>query len=144
AKTPSTPHDPSLGFGNGLAAALEAARLDGAEIGRVLHGTTVATNLILERKGPSAALLVTAGFRHVLEIGRHDVPRRANLFTWQKPPRPVPPVSTPTPTPPPPPLGPPLTPAPPHSPGGGTASPPAGGRRAAGPSRPRPRRGRPG
>ena len=87
AKTPSTPHDPSEGFGNGLAAVLELAGLDGRKIGRVLHGTTVATNLILERKGPPAALLVTTGFKYVLEIGRHDIPRRANLFTWQKPPR---------------------------------------------------------
>jgi N-methylhydantoinase A len=91
AKTPSTPHDPSEGFGKGLGAALRQAGLNGQAVGRVLHGTTVATNLILERKGPPAALLVTAGFRYVLEIGRHDIPRRANLFTWQKPPRPVPP-----------------------------------------------------
>ncbi len=91
AKTPSTPHDPSEGFGNGLGAVLQQAGLAGDAVGRVLHGTTVATNLILERKGPAAALLVTTGFRYVLEIGRHDIPRRQNLFTWQKPPRPVPP-----------------------------------------------------
>ncbi|HYF09363.1 MAG TPA: hydantoinase/oxoprolinase family protein [Acetobacteraceae bacterium] len=91
AKTPSTPQDPSEGFGNGLGAALAAAGMSGDAVGRVLHGTTVATNLILERKGPPAALIVTRGFRYVLEIGRHDIPRRANLFTWQKPARPVPP-----------------------------------------------------
>jgi N-methylhydantoinase A len=90
-KTPSTPHDPSEGFGNGLGTVLSQAGLTGDAVGRVLHGTTVATNLILERKGPKAALLVSSGFRYVLEIGRHDIPRRANLFTWQKPPRPVPP-----------------------------------------------------
>lgn len=90
-KTPSTPHDPSEGFGNGLGTVLGQAGLDGNAVGRVLHGTTVATNLILERKGPKAALLVSSGFRYVLEIGRHDIPRRSNLFTWQKPPRPVPP-----------------------------------------------------
>ncbi|MBS0525133.1 MAG: hydantoinase/oxoprolinase family protein [Proteobacteria bacterium] len=90
-KTPSTPHDPSEGFGNGLGTLLTQAGLKGDAVGRVLHGTTVATNLILERKGPKAALLVSSGFRYVLEIGRHDIPRRANLFTWQKPPRPVPP-----------------------------------------------------
>lgn len=91
AKTPSTPQDPSEGFGNGLGAALAEAGVAGAGVGRVLHGTTVATNLILERKGPPAALIVSRGFRYVLEIGRHDIPRRSNLFTWQKPPRPVPP-----------------------------------------------------
>ncbi|MBV9566560.1 MAG: hydantoinase/oxoprolinase family protein, partial [Hyphomicrobiales bacterium] len=60
------------------------------EVGRVLHGTTVATNMILERKGARAALLTTAGFRHVLEIGRQDIPRRVNLYAWVKPKRPVP------------------------------------------------------
>jgi N-methylhydantoinase A len=57
------------------------------EIGRVLHGTTVATNLILEGKTARTALVTTAGFRHVLEIGRQDIPRHANLFAWVKPKR---------------------------------------------------------
>ena len=57
----------------------------------MLHGTTVATNLILEGKGRRAALLTTTGFKYVLEIGRQDVPRRASLFAWVKPKRPVPP-----------------------------------------------------
>src|SRR4051812_26620485 len=62
-KTASTPADPSLGFGQGVADGLAAGGIDGAKVGRVLHGTTVATNLILERKGPAAAILVTCGFR---------------------------------------------------------------------------------
>ncbi len=56
----------------------------------MFHGTTVATNLILEGKGAEVALLTTEGFRHVLEIGRQDIPRRVNLFSWVKPKRPVP------------------------------------------------------
>jgi N-methylhydantoinase A len=91
AKTPSTPDDPSRGFANGIAEALTAAVLAGGDIARVLHGTTVATNLILEGKGARAALITTEGFKYVLEIGRQDVPRRANLFGWVKPKRPVPP-----------------------------------------------------
>jgi N-methylhydantoinase A len=91
AKTASTPEDPSAGFGKGIADGLALAGADGAAVGRVLHGTTVATNLILERKGPRAAVLVTSGFRYILEIGRHDIPRKSNLFTWVKPQRPVPP-----------------------------------------------------
>jgi len=91
AKTPSTPDDPSRGFGNGIAEALTAAGLTGADIARVLHGTTVATNLILEGKGAPTALITTEGFKFVLEIGRQDVPRRASLFAWVKPRRPVPP-----------------------------------------------------
>jgi N-methylhydantoinase A len=89
AKTPSTPSDPSQAFSSGIAAALGLAGLSGSDIARVLHGTTVATNLILEGKGATPALLTTAGFKYVLEIGRQDVPRRANLFAWVKPDRPV-------------------------------------------------------
>lgn len=90
-KTPSTPHDPSIAFLTGLHLALDAAGAQPADITRVLHGTTVATNLILEGKGASAALVTTAGFRHVLEIGRQDIPRASNLYAWIKPDRPVPP-----------------------------------------------------
>jgi N-methylhydantoinase A len=91
AKTPSTPHDPSLAFITGVHLALSEAGRAPAEITSALHGTTVATNLILEGKGARTALLTTQGFRHVLEIGRQDFPRRANLWSWQKPVRPVPP-----------------------------------------------------
>jgi len=91
AKTPSTPADPSEAFVTGVGLALTAAGRTPAEIGRVLHGTTVATNLILEGRTASAALITTAGFRHVLEIGRADLPRRDNLWAWVKPRRPVPP-----------------------------------------------------
>ncbi|WP_428487114.1 hydantoinase/oxoprolinase family protein [Rhodopila sp.] len=91
AKTPSTPHDPSEAFLTGLHLALSAADARPSAIGRVLHGTTVATNLILEGKGAHTVLITTRGFRHVLEIGRQDIPRAANLYVWIKPPRPVPP-----------------------------------------------------
>jgi N-methylhydantoinase A len=91
AKTPSTPADPSEAFIAGVMLALSDAGVAPHEIGRVLHGTTVATNLILEGKTARTALVTTAGFRHVLEIGRQDIPRHANLFTWVKPKRPVPP-----------------------------------------------------
>ena len=89
AKTPSTPSDPSDAFMTGVTLALQAAGAGPAQIGRVLHGTTVATNLILEDKGAPAALVTTAGFRHVLEIGRQDIPRASNLYAWVKPARPV-------------------------------------------------------
>src|SRR5262245_24131971 len=84
AKTASTPDDPSRGFGTGIADVLRAAELTGGEVARVLHGTTVATNLILEGKGAPAALITTAGFKYVLEIGRQEVPRNASLFAWVK------------------------------------------------------------
>jgi N-methylhydantoinase A len=90
AKTPSVPSDPSKAFLAGVMLALEKAGRQATGLDRVLHGTTVATNMILENKGAKAALITTAGFRHVLAIGRQDIPRRANLYTWIKPARPVP------------------------------------------------------
>ncbi|RJG41255.1 hydantoinase/oxoprolinase family protein [Mesorhizobium sp. DCY119] len=90
AKTPSVPSDPSEAFLAGIKLALADAGAPASALGQVLHGTTVATNMILEGKGARAALVTTRGFRHVLEIGRQDIPRKANLYTWVKPARPVP------------------------------------------------------
>jgi N-methylhydantoinase A len=90
AKTPSVPSDPSEAFLNGIRLALADAGREATSLGQVLHGTTVATNMILEDKGARTALVTTRGFRHVLEIGRQDIPRKANLYTWVKPQRPVP------------------------------------------------------
>jgi N-methylhydantoinase A len=90
AKTPSVPADPSQAFLAGVRLALDDAGRAAPTLGRVLHGTTVATNMILEDKGARTALVTTAGFRHVLAIGRQDIPRRANYLAWVKPPRPVP------------------------------------------------------
>ncbi len=70
-KTPTTPEDPSIGLMTGIR---EAAARDGfavADIGYLLHGTTIATNAVLERKLARGALVTTAGFEDVLEIGRH-------------------------------------------------------------------------
>ena len=90
AKTPSMPSDPSIAFLTGVQLALAQAGCTPGQVSRVLHGTTVATNMILEDKGARTALVTTAGFRHVLEIGRQDIPRAANLYAWIKPKRPVP------------------------------------------------------
>ena len=87
AKTSSTPDDPSRAFGTGIAEVLALSGRSGRDIGRVLHGTTVATNLILEGKGARTALITTLGFKYVLEIGRQEVPRSASLFAWVKPKR---------------------------------------------------------
>ncbi|MCQ1853498.1 hydantoinase/oxoprolinase family protein [Neorhizobium galegae] len=90
AKTPSVPSDPSEAFLTGIRLALTDAGREASSLGQVLHGTTVATNMILEDKGARTALVTTKGFRHVLNIGRQDIPRKANLYTWVKPARPVP------------------------------------------------------
>lgn len=89
AKTPTTPHDPAAGFIAGIDKALRLAGVEAPSLRHVLHGTTTATNAILESKGAATGLLTTAGFRDVLEIGRHDIPRRANMFAWVKPARPI-------------------------------------------------------
>ena len=70
-KAPSTPKDPSIGLIRGItgAAARHGFALD--QVGMILHGSTIATNAVLERKLPKGALLTTAGFEDVLEIGRH-------------------------------------------------------------------------
>ncbi len=68
----STPHDPSEAVLEGL------SRLPGypsnMKQGRIVHGSTVATNAVLERKGAITALVTTAGFRDILNIGRQDRP----------------------------------------------------------------------
>lgn len=73
-KVPSTPHDPSEAIGNGLAHLVQAFALDPAAVRHLGHGTTVATNLVIERKGARTGLITTRGFRDVLEIGRQTRP----------------------------------------------------------------------
>ncbi len=70
-KTPTTPEDPSIGLVDGLTQAAERFGFALADIGLLLHGTTIATNAVLERKLARGVLITTAGFRDVLEIGRH-------------------------------------------------------------------------
>ena len=70
-KTATTPDDPSLGLIAGIRGAADRFGFALADIGLILHGTTIATNAILERKLPQGALITTAGFSDVLEIGRH-------------------------------------------------------------------------
>ena len=76
AKVPSTPADQSDGFMAGLAALGEAA--GGFET--VVHGTTVGTNAVLERKGVRCALITTQGFRDTLELGRRTRPNPWGMF----------------------------------------------------------------
>ncbi|WP_374643152.1 hydantoinase/oxoprolinase family protein [Tabrizicola sp.] len=73
-KRASTPDDPSRAVLNGLREMAELHRIDPAAIGRFAHGTTVATNALLQRKGAKVALVTTRGFRDLLEIGRQARP----------------------------------------------------------------------
>ena len=62
-----------------------------SQVRRVFHGTTIATNAILEGEGTPVGVLVSEGFEYVLEIGRHSMARLANPHVWVRPERPVPP-----------------------------------------------------
>jgi N-methylhydantoinase A len=81
----STPHDYSEAIENGIAMLIAETRIDPGEIHEVVHGTTVATNAIIERTGVRVALLTTAGFRDILEIARFRSPRLYDV-TFRKPP----------------------------------------------------------
>ena len=73
-KVPSTPHDPSEAIANGIAELLSMHGVAPCDVAHVGHGTTVATNLVIERRGALTGLLTTKGFRDVLEIGRQTRP----------------------------------------------------------------------
>src|SRR5215204_997510 len=79
-KVPSTPADPSRGVIDGLARILDGMRLAPADVARFIHGTTVATNAVVERKGAVTGLLTTEGFEDVLTIGRQKRSELYNLF----------------------------------------------------------------
>jgi N-methylhydantoinase A len=86
AKTASTPADQSVGVLNGIKQVCDAAEISLAEVAQVLHGTTVATNAILEGKGATVGLVTTKGFRQVLQIARSFVPGGlAGWIIWPKP-----------------------------------------------------------
>src|SRR6478672_7035152 len=69
AKVLTTPAAPEQGVLAGMRAILEAARIAPGDIGIVIHGTTLATNAVIERKGARTALITTEGFRDVLAMG---------------------------------------------------------------------------
>ena len=69
-KTLTTPGDPSLAVENALRPVLENGAVKTGERGTLIHGTTLVTNALIERKGAPTALLTTVGFRDAVEIGR--------------------------------------------------------------------------
>jgi N-methylhydantoinase A len=80
-KVPSTPDDPS----RGLIDALDAASIKPSELDVILHGTTIATNAVIERRGARCALITTTGFRDILELGRRDRQKMYGLTGVQHP-----------------------------------------------------------
>ena len=78
-KRPSTPDDPSRSILEGLQELLDKAGIAGVSIGRIAHGTTVATNALLQRRGAQVGVVTTKGFRDLLEIGRQVRPKIYDL-----------------------------------------------------------------
>lgn len=73
-KQPSTPNDPSRAVAEGLTTLLAKAAIEPHQVGLIMHGTTIGLNAIIQRRVARVALVVTSGFRDVLEIGRSRMP----------------------------------------------------------------------
>ena len=80
AKTPSTPEDQSIGVAEGVRLICEKAGISPGDVELILHGTTVATNAVLEGKGSRVGLLVTEGFEYTLHLAKAWTP--GPLFGW--------------------------------------------------------------
>ncbi len=90
-KTPSTPQDPAEGFMTGVHKVLGQLGLGGDAVTAVSHGTTVATNKLLEGKVENLGFITTEGYEFMLEIARQSVPDGyGNSYFWVKPDRIVP------------------------------------------------------
>lgn len=90
-KTPSTPSDPSRGVLEGLRRICRDNTISAEELTHILHGTTVATNAVLEGKGARVGLLTTEGFREILHLARSQTP--GPLAGWIIMVKPEPPAS---------------------------------------------------
>ena len=90
-KTPSTPADPSQGVLHGVRRILEESGVDAGALAYVMHGTTVATNAVLESKGARVGLITTRGFQQILHLARSQTP--GPLAGWMIMIKPEPPAS---------------------------------------------------
>ena len=85
-KVATTPDDPSEGVMQGISGLCQRDDIDPASIDHVFHGTTIATNAILEYKGARTGLITTQGYRDILHIGRHQRPEHYSIMQeipWQ-------------------------------------------------------------
>ena len=81
AKVPTTPKDQSIGFLNGILSKIDKL----SNVATIIHGTTVATNALLERKGSKTGVITSNGFKDVLEMRRRDRPNTWGLWGEFKP-----------------------------------------------------------
>ena len=85
-KVPTTPDDPSIGAIDGLRELCARYNLDPAAIDHVFHGTTIATNAVLEHDGARTGMITNRGYRDILHIGRHQRPQNYSIMQdipWQ-------------------------------------------------------------
>jgi N-methylhydantoinase A len=85
-KTPSTPADPARAILQGIEQLVDLHDVEAADIGYFVHGTTLGVNTLIQRTGAVTGLLVTKGFRDILEIGRLRLPDPTNYFVEKTPP----------------------------------------------------------
>src|SRR3954465_15634699 len=86
-KVPSTPLEPERAMVTGLAELCASAGVAAADLTGVFHGTTVATNAVLEHEGALAGMITTRGFRDIVHIGRHQRPLHYSVLQdipWQR------------------------------------------------------------
>ena len=86
-KTPTTSQDPSEGTLNGIEALCEMAEVEADSIDQVLHGTTIATNIVIEHNGAKVGMITTQGYRDILHIARHKKPLNFSNYQdlpWQR------------------------------------------------------------
>ena len=81
AKVPTTPKDQSVGFLNGILSKIDEL----SDVATIIHGTTVATNALLERKGSKTGVITSKGFKDILEMRRRDRPNTWGLWGNYKP-----------------------------------------------------------
>ena len=85
-KVPTTPDDPSQGVITGLKEMCERFDISAGDVHHILHGTTIATNAVLEYDGARTGLITTEGYRDILHIGRHQRPQHYSIMQdipWQ-------------------------------------------------------------
>jgi N-methylhydantoinase A/oxoprolinase/acetone carboxylase beta subunit len=86
-KLPTTPEDPSQGTVQGIQELTALAGEDPSALDQVFHGTTIATNIVIEHNGASVGLITTEGYRDILHIARHKKPLNFSNYQdlpWQR------------------------------------------------------------
>jgi N-methylhydantoinase A/oxoprolinase/acetone carboxylase beta subunit len=86
-KLPTTPEDPSSGTVKGVRELCEGAGTAPSQLDQVFHGTTIATNIVIEHNGAQVGLITTEGYRDILHIARHKKPLNFSNYQdlpWQR------------------------------------------------------------